>query len=194
VHKKVKISSLRKALAEKDFSFFEEVYLLYKKEFILFAAKNFSVAEEEADDVFQEAVIALYENIRDGKILSFESTVKTYIFSIAKYKILNIIEKKRHHGNFCSYEMINGKKSETNLMDQENEEEHLKKQAKVFMEMLAGEEKKLIEDFYLHEKSIKEIADELGITEGTARKRKHDILKRLSEKIKGKLSSILAVL
>jgi hypothetical protein len=51
VHKKTKISSLRKALAEKDFSFFEEVYLLYKKEFILFAAKNFSVAEEEADDI-----------------------------------------------------------------------------------------------------------------------------------------------
>ena len=90
--------------------------------------------------------------------------------------------------------MINGEKSDYNIMDKKNDLEHLKEQAKAFLETLTEEERKLIENFYIHEKSLKQIAEELGISEGAVRKRKFDILKRLSKIKKGKILSMLATL
>ena len=47
-----------------------------------------SGSREEAIDIFQEAVIAFYENVRDGKFKG-ESAISTYVFSIGKFKWLN---------------------------------------------------------------------------------------------------------
>ena len=59
-----------------------------------------SGSTDEALDVFQETVIAFYENVRDGKFKG-ESGIGTYLYSIAKYKWLNQIKKNNirtgHH-------------------------------------------------------------------------------------------------
>jgi RNA polymerase sigma factor (sigma-70 family) len=56
---------------------------------------------EEAKDVFQESMIAFYENVRDGKFKA-ESKISTYIYSIARFKWLNQLKKdqirKLHYG------------------------------------------------------------------------------------------------
>ena len=94
MHRNTNIRNLREALSKKDHSFFEDIYAMYRSDFLSFAANKFNCDNNEATDVFQDAVIALYENIRDGKITVFESSIKTYLFSIAKYKLLNNIQKK----------------------------------------------------------------------------------------------------
>jgi len=48
---------------------------------------------DEAKDVFQETMIAFYENVRDNKFKG-ESTIATYLYSIAKFKWLNQLKKK----------------------------------------------------------------------------------------------------
>ncbi|MEM7085510.1 MAG: sigma-70 family RNA polymerase sigma factor [Bacteroidota bacterium] len=67
------------------------IYRSNKEKICAFVLSN-SGNEEEAKDVFQEAVIAFYENVRDGKFKG-ESAISTYLYSITRFKWLNQIKK-----------------------------------------------------------------------------------------------------
>lgn len=71
----------------------DEVYLRYRKEFLLYS-NRFSLSEEDVQDVYQDSVIALYENICRGKLETLEGTLKTYLFAIGKYKMYNLTAQK----------------------------------------------------------------------------------------------------
>lgn len=62
---------------------------MYRGEFIAFIRRNFSVDDDEIVDIYQESFIALYENIRNGKLEHLSASLKTYLFSIGRNKILN---------------------------------------------------------------------------------------------------------
>ena len=66
----------------------EQVYNSCKIEFINFA-KKYSIQEQEIIDIYQDSILTLYENISHKKIKSYSATIKTYLFSVGKYKILN---------------------------------------------------------------------------------------------------------
>lgn len=65
------------------------LYELYRGEFVAFARRGFSLGEAEAMEIYQESFIALYENIRCGKLTRLTVSLKTYLFRIARNKILN---------------------------------------------------------------------------------------------------------
>jgi len=50
--------------------------------------------DEEAKDIFQEAMIILYENIKNGKFEQ-KSSIKTYLFSTGRFLWLNELKKKK---------------------------------------------------------------------------------------------------
>ncbi|WP_179009182.1 RNA polymerase sigma factor [Winogradskyella forsetii] len=65
---------------------FEMLYKNYKNEFIGFARK-FSLNDDEIIDIYQETFLSFYENLLNGKLTEFTSSIKTYLFSIGKFKI-----------------------------------------------------------------------------------------------------------
>ena len=65
------------------------LYDMYRGEFVAFARKHFSLGEDDAVEVYQESFIALYENAKNGKLESLSVSLKTYLFRIARNKILN---------------------------------------------------------------------------------------------------------
>ena len=67
-----------------------EVYKRYRPDFIQWAHNSYKLEESEAADVFQDAVVCLYQNIVKGKLENLTSALKTYLFAIGK----NIIRKK----------------------------------------------------------------------------------------------------
>ncbi|WP_158964053.1 RNA polymerase sigma factor [Myroides fluvii] len=91
----------------------EEVYMLYKKEFTLFAGR-FAISEQDTADIYQDSIIAMYENILAGDLKVFSSSIKTYLFAIGKYKIYNRLNVKIVTEDFVDYEF---------LLKQEKEEE-----------------------------------------------------------------------
>ncbi|MGC1472050.1 MAG: sigma-70 family RNA polymerase sigma factor [Psychroserpens sp.] len=72
---------------------FEVLYKNYKDEFFGFARK-FSIKDDEIVDIYQETFLSFYENLLNGKITEFKSSIKTYIFSIGKFKIYESIRAK----------------------------------------------------------------------------------------------------
>ena len=65
------------------------LYSQYKHQFLTWAMRKYKLDSDDGSDIFQDAVIAFYENIKSGKIEQLNYTVKTYLFAIAKNLLLN---------------------------------------------------------------------------------------------------------
>ena len=55
--------------------------------------KNFSVSDDDLDDIFQEASMALFLNIRDGKLSNLSSSLGTYFTKVCINQTLKFIGK-----------------------------------------------------------------------------------------------------
>ncbi len=61
-----------------------KVYTKHKTEFINWARKQYKLSVEECEDVYQDTIIAFYNNIKNDKLIELNSSIKTYLFAIAK--------------------------------------------------------------------------------------------------------------
>lgn len=59
-----------------------------------FVKKIFSMEDDDAEDVVQESSIALFKNIKQGKLINLTSTLSTYFLSICKRQALKHKDKK----------------------------------------------------------------------------------------------------
>nr|MBP9791004.1 hypothetical protein [Bacteroidia bacterium] len=71
----------------------QEIYCNHRNEFLNWAIFHYSCSEEEAKDVFQDSIVAFYENIVGGKLRHLTCDVKTYIFGVGKFKLLTLLKK-----------------------------------------------------------------------------------------------------
>ena len=81
-------------LKDGDRETLKRIYTDYKSEFFGFASR-YGISETESEDVYQDAIIVLYEKVRTGQLQSLDCTLKTYLFSIGKYKLLNLGRRKQ---------------------------------------------------------------------------------------------------
>src|SRR5690554_6753794 len=72
----------------------EHIYNQHREEFLAYADR-FSIQTDEAVDIYQDSIIVLYENIMSQKLTSLTSSLKTYLFAIGKYKMLNSMKVKQ---------------------------------------------------------------------------------------------------
>lgn len=73
-------------LKSRDRNALKDVYMDYKSEFFRFAYR-YQANNDILEDIFQDALIALYENAQMGKLDNLKSSVKTYLFGIGKFMI-----------------------------------------------------------------------------------------------------------
>ena len=69
-----------------DAAAYAKIYEAYRGSFIGFARK-YELSEDQILEVYQDSVVKLYENVMSGKLRTLTSTLKTYLFSIGKFKI-----------------------------------------------------------------------------------------------------------
>lgn len=62
----------------------DEVYLENRDAFLNWITKSFSLNTDEAADLYQDSVIAFFENVRKGKLTTLTVNLQTYLFSIGK--------------------------------------------------------------------------------------------------------------
>lgn len=66
-----------------------EIYKAYRSGFVKWASYHYRFDEDTAADIFQDAVILFYENVRKEKLTDLSSSLKTYLYAIAKNVITN---------------------------------------------------------------------------------------------------------
>ena len=74
-----------------------EVYRDHRKEFVLWMVKKYGCDTDVALEVYQNAILSLCENLRNGSIDMITSSIKTYLFALGKNKYF---EFKRHKERF----------------------------------------------------------------------------------------------
>jgi RNA polymerase sigma factor (sigma-70 family) len=141
---------------------------------------NNSGNRQDAEDIFQEAVVSFIDIVRKDKFRS-ESSVKTFLFSLNRHLWLN--ELKRRGRALAREEKYEG------LRDQEQEDtshQLIGKEASSQLMELVGRLgdtcKKILLLFYYENQSVREILDSLHYeNEQVVRNKKYKCLKQLEQ-------------
>jgi RNA polymerase sigma factor (sigma-70 family) len=140
---------------------------------------NNSGSADDARDVFQEAMIVLYERVRSG---SFELNclIKTYVYSVSRRLWLKRLQQMNH------YSQVTDNLQETVPVEDEIEEnERINNEFQAMAKAInsLGEPcKSLLEAYYLEKKNMQEIALSFGYTNAdNAKNQKYKCLMRLKK-------------
>ena len=140
--------------------------------------------EQQAKDIYQEAFLAMWRNIKDDKFaVDTKGNIGGYIFQIAKFKWLDYLRSKE----FRSTTFINRDIEFEEPQSDEDEAKRIKiKQIMNAVDQLGKKCQNLLKLFYFEKKSYKEIAKIVGMDEASARNAKY----RCQEKLR-KLTQII---
>ena len=83
------------AIKKGDRKVFEEIYEKYYDPFVKWAGKSFGLSEQDAEELFQNAVLLLYDNVRTGKLTELTSSIKTYLFGIGRNKAHELLRERK---------------------------------------------------------------------------------------------------
>lgn len=155
---------------------------LYKKYYniVLKFIVNNNGSEEAAQDIYQETVIALYENVRKPGF-ELNCQLQTYIYSVARRLWLKQLKKNGKTFLFKEEEEEELADVSEGMAWHEEKETHIQQMNKSLLEL--GEPcVTLIQDFYVHKKSMDEIAEKFGYTNAdNAKNQKYKCLQRLKK-------------
>lgn len=171
--------AIQERLRNNDKKALEEVYLTYKNEFINYGLR-FNVDKEDLIDVYQDSVIALYQNFITKQVHLEKSTLKTYLFGIGKHKIFDRLkEKKRFVGAVTVEDDYEEIVSEDIVLTEEQV------QLQKYFVHLGESCQHILKLFYYRSLSIKEIVAQTHYKdENTVKSHKSRCLKKLIALIK----------
>jgi RNA polymerase sigma factor (sigma-70 family) len=159
----------------------QAIETLYKEHFGMVQAfiLNNNGSSDDARDIFQEAMIVLYEKAISG---SFELTaqIKTYLYSVSRRLWLKRLQQMQRFG--APVENL----AETIQVEDELEAHEKRNEAYMTMEKALshiGEPcKSLLEAYYLQKKNMQEISTQFGYTNAdNAKNQKYKCLTRLKK-------------
>jgi RNA polymerase sigma factor (sigma-70 family) len=104
----------------------KKLYITHKSGFINYA-KKFSISSEDILDIYQDAVIILFNNAKKGKLDNLKCSLKTYQFSIGKNLIYETLRAKKRlvNNNDILYKDDYDVTFENDLIIQKNEQQQL---------------------------------------------------------------------
>jgi RNA polymerase sigma factor (sigma-70 family) len=153
---------------------------IYKQNFNMVQALiiNNNGSAEDAKDVFQEALIVLFEKVKAGGF-ELNCQLKTYIFSVSRRLWLKKLQQMNRF-------TLSGDETEVVAVEEDVSEHEKRNQEFVMMEKAMnsiGEPcKSLLESFYLQKRNMQEIASSFGYTNAdNAKTQKYKCLVRLKK-------------
>ena len=177
--------ALIKAIKSNDSNALRSLYTsnFYKVE--LMVIKN-SGSREHAKDLYQEAFITLWKNIKNDSFIPLNDTaLQGYLYQIAKNKWMDFIKS----AGFKKTSLIEnenklhlGSSNQNETEEANNLSQKVEKMMDIFKTM--GQPcKSLLTAFYFEKKSLRAIAAELNIEENTARNNKYRCMEKLRKLI-----------
>ncbi|MBD0297968.1 MAG: sigma-70 family RNA polymerase sigma factor [Flavisolibacter sp.] len=168
---------LLKGLANNDRKVIET---LYKEHYNMVQALiiNNNGTADDAKDIFQEAMIVLYQKAKTGTF-ELNCQIKTYVYSVSRRLWLKRLMQQNKYSLTGDHEAV--------VVVDEDVEEHERRNTEfILMEKAIGSIgepcKSLLEAFYMQKKSMQEIATTFGYTNAeNAKNQKYKCLMRLKK-------------
>ncbi|NCI50726.1 sigma-70 family RNA polymerase sigma factor [Sediminibacterium roseum] len=170
--------ALLKGLALNDSKAIET---LYKENFAMVQAfiLNNNGSYDDARDIFQEAMIALYEKAQSDSFV-LTSQIKTYVYSICRRLWLKRLQQMgRYMGKMENIEETVAVEEDIEMHEKRNAEFAIMDRA---MNSLGEPCKSLLEGYYIKKMGMQELAVEFGYTNAdNAKNQKYKCLMRLKK-------------
>ncbi len=154
-----------------------EVYRRYRSDFIAWMHTKYGCNREVARDIYQHTMLTLSVKAQNGTLPDLESSLKTYIYGIAKNKYK---EYQRAHGRFIQVEDNTWR----DMKEEEKESGNIENKQLVIrcLKKLGEPCKSVLELYYFHGLTMEEIKDHLAYKNSrTAKNMKYKCLQRLKE-------------
>ena len=167
---------LTAAFKSNDQKVMQEVYQHTFPKFRSHALKN-SGNEAQAKDVFQEAFISCWRNIKEDK-LNANSNVEAYLFAIAKNKWVDFLRSSSFKKTVATDSF-----SHLTVVTEENENIEDKdaqiKAVRTALNQLKEGCRSLLQLFYFERKSMEEISKVMNLAPASARNQKYRCMEKL---------------
>lgn len=133
--------------------------------------------EDQAKDIFQEAFIVCWKNIKTNKF-SENGNVEGYLFTISKNKWTDYLRSARYKKTVPNNGIVevHSPNEETWITDNEQKNSNA---LKIAMQKLGEGCKALLTQFYFERMSMDEIATELKIGSASVRNKKYRCMEKL---------------
>jgi RNA polymerase sigma-70 factor (ECF subfamily) len=166
----------------------EHVYFKYRNEFVGWSKGKFGISTDEALDHYQDTLTIFFEKVLNGSITTIESSLKTYLFGIAKNRVRQQFDEVRrmdhHNQGVVEHYRFLAESQDSSLIYEE-----AKKQTSKLFNSIGEGCKEIFRLFYFEKRSMNEIAGIMGHkSEAVSRTTK----KRCLEKIRSQVKKPLA--
>jgi RNA polymerase sigma factor (sigma-70 family) len=169
---------LLKGLAENDRKSVETIYRNHYSMIQTLVINN-NGTSDDARDIFQEAIIVLYEKARSG---SFElhAQLKTYLYAVCRRLWLKrLSHNARFSGDLANAPETIATDDDLEMYEHRTADFEMMEQA---LQHLGEPCKELLESYYIRKKNMSEIAKEFGYTNAdNAKNQKYKCLMRLKK-------------
>ncbi|MCU0431906.1 MAG: sigma-70 family RNA polymerase sigma factor [Bacteroidia bacterium] len=136
---------------------------------------NNSGREEDAYDVFQDALVVLYEQLRAGKF-ELRSSLKTWMYAVCRNRWLKQLQRSGRVVSITDFEPV----EPVELPNENEERTDAHRQLKDALNRMGGPCRKLLLLYYYFRKSMEEIAAEMNYSGAdSAKNQKYKCLQRL---------------
>lgn len=157
------------------------VETIYKENYNLVQSLiiNNNGSTDDAKDIFQEAMIVLYEKVRSGTF-ELNCQIRTYVYSVSRRLWLKKLQQmSRYSTPVESLEAVIPVEDDVEIHDQRNSEFEMMNKA---ISSLGEPCKSLLEAFYLQKRNMQDIAESFGYTNAdNAKTQKYKCLMRLKK-------------
>ena len=144
---------------------------------------NYGGSEQDADDVFQETVVAFIDAVKKGKY-RMEASIKTFLVSVAKNIWFNELKKRERSGHREKIFEYGRDQKEQDISHHIGDLEK-KRQLRELVNNLGEPCKKILMLFYYENLSMKELVEHLPYeNEQVVRNKKYKCLQTLTGFIK----------
>lgn len=160
---------------------FANLYHEHRGAFLSYARTLCQLEQAALLEIYQDTMVVFYENVVSGRIRSFESSVRTYLLSIGKYKIYEQARAEK--------KMVRLDDTYLHIADEEQGNETVTDELTVGYKkafaQLGNRCQRILELFYLQGKNIRQIVQEENYeNENTVKAQKSRCLKQLRELVK----------
>ena len=159
----------------------EQLYTLYRGQFIGYLQKRYQLEEEMASDIYHDSFLLMMDNIRTGKYQKQDASLLTYLLGIGKNLVLKKLKKKNERP------LVAGWISE--LLPDTDWKSALEEAGRLIGE---GETvcNQILQLFYWEKLSMSDIAERVGYQSAeVAKSKKNSCMRRFSFELKRRLES-----
>jgi RNA polymerase sigma factor (sigma-70 family) len=161
-------------------SLLDDFYIKYRSGFIQWAIKKFSISTETATDIFQDVMIAFYENIMANRLTVLTCDLKTYLYQIGRNKLVDFTKKESRAVTFNQADWIKEYQVENEFVAYNNTIT-INNQLNNYLSALCDNCQMVLKLFYLQELSLKEVAALMGYKNAdVAKKKRYECFKKLT--------------